>query len=179
MDLVEGTPIDRFCDERALNLTDRVKLFATVCSAVQYAHDRGIIHRDLKPTNILVTPSGTPQVLDFGIAKLLSTRFSSFDEFTGTGQRLLTPAYASPEQVFGRPTTDRTDIYSLGVIAYKLLGGRAPHTSESASLEELARMLSGTPQSPSKAVNRKVADPSPLEIAAARSTSPLRLRYHA
>ncbi len=152
MDFIDGTPIDRFCNERHLSLAARLKLFTRVCSAVQYAHDRGVIHRDLKPANILVAANGTPQVLDFGIAKLLKTEVSQHLDLTATGRHLLTPDYASPEQILGRALNPRTDIYSLGVVLYELLTGSMPHPGSDAPLDHMARVIDSAPQTPSAAV---------------------------
>lgn len=127
MEYVEGEPIHRYCDAHSLTTRDRLSLFLKVCSAVQYAHERNIIHRDLKPGNILVKKDGTPKLLDFGIAKIVET------EGAGAGSDawqqtipMLTPAYASPEQLRGGTATSRSDIYSLGVILYELLCGKLP-----------------------------------------------------
>jgi serine/threonine protein kinase len=177
MDLVEGIPIDRYCDTQRLPIAERLTLFATVCSAVQYAHDRGIIHRDLKPTNILVTPAGTPQVLDFGIGKLLKTQFSGTDDLTKVGRRLLTPGYASPEQILGRATTDRSDIYSLGVLLYELLIGRTPLGADADSLDHLAEVIATPPETPSRVFARHFDPVTATEVANQRATTPLRLRY--
>jgi len=127
MELVEGQPIDDYCDAHKLSTTQRLKIFLDVCSAVQYAHQRLIVHRDLKPGNILVTKGGVPKLLDFGIAKILDPgAFTGGFEHTQTFFRMLTPGYASPEQVRGEPITTVSDVYSLGVILYELLTGRSP-----------------------------------------------------
>lgn len=125
MEHVEGQPIDTFCTERNLQILDRIELFRTVCAAVQYAHRNLVVHRDIKPGNILVTPEGTPKLLDFGIAKLLDPEATVLQ--TATGERVLTPRYASPEQIQGRPITTASDIYSLGVLLYELLTGVSPY----------------------------------------------------
>jgi serine/threonine-protein kinase len=124
MEHVEGTPIDIRAAE--LPLRDRLTLFLRVCEGVSHAHGRLIIHRDLKPSNILVDRSGQPKLLDFGIAKLLGET----GDATRPAERLLTPNYASPEQLRGEVQTTATDIYSLGAILYKLLTGRSPHESD-------------------------------------------------
>jgi serine/threonine protein kinase/Tol biopolymer transport system component/tetratricopeptide (TPR) repeat protein len=127
MEYVEGVPINHYCDAHLLTIRDRLSLFLKVCSAVQYAHERNIIHRDLKPGNILVKRDGTPKLLDFGIAKILSGEGPAADrEATQQTTRLLTPAYASPEQLRGHAATRCSDIYSLGVILYELLCGKRP-----------------------------------------------------
>src|SRR6267154_1267643 len=127
MELIEGQRIDEYCNVRGLATTGRLELFLGVCSAVQYAHQRLIIHRDIKPGNILVTADGVPKLLDFGIAKLLSSAAQANDApRTGTFVRLMTPDYASPEQVRGEELTTPTDTYSLGALLYELLTARRP-----------------------------------------------------
>jgi eukaryotic-like serine/threonine-protein kinase len=127
MEYVEGKPIHRYCDDNSLTIRDRLNLFLKVCSAVQYAHERNIIHRDLKPGNILVKKDGTPKLLDFGIAKILGAESAVPDQdATHHTLRMLTPAYASPEQLRGGTATVKSDIYSLGVVLYELLCGNRP-----------------------------------------------------
>jgi WD40 repeat protein/serine/threonine protein kinase len=149
MELIEGEPINRYCDARKLDVAARLRIFLKVCSAVQYAHQRLVIHRDLKPNNILVTASAEPKLLDFGIAKILApsaqpgavqadaaAEFAgaadglAAGEYTKTEFRLLTPEYASPEQLNGEPLTTASDVYSLGVLLYDLLTGRRPHARD-------------------------------------------------
>jgi serine/threonine-protein kinase len=130
MELVEGEPIDAYCDRLALSISNRLRLFRTVCSAVQMAHQNLIVHRDLKPSNILVSPAGIPKLLDFGIAKLLDDVAdgppTNLDHPTVAGLRPMTPEYASPEQIRGEAVTTVSDIYSLGVLLYELLTGHRP-----------------------------------------------------
>jgi serine/threonine protein kinase/Tol biopolymer transport system component/tetratricopeptide (TPR) repeat protein len=124
MEHVEGRPLHQYCVLHGLPERDRLHLFLKICSAVHYAHHRSIIHRDLKPSNILVQQDGTPKLLDFGIAKLLSSNTPEGNpEITATGLRALTPAYASPEQLQGLAATTRSDIYSLGLMLFELLTG--------------------------------------------------------
>lgn len=130
MEYVEGQPINAFCNEHALSDRDRLELFLKVCSAVQYAHERDILHRDLKPSNILVKANGTPKLLDFGIAKIVGADLpGTTNEATIAGFQVLTPAYASPEQMRGDPATAGSDVYSLGVVLYELLCGERPSLS--------------------------------------------------
>lgn len=122
MEYVQGKPITEFCESTHCDLNKRLHLFRRVCEAVQHAHRHAIIHRDLKPSNILVTADGDVKLLDFGIAKQLD---AAHDQ-TRTGLRLMTPAYAAPEQIRGEATGIYTDVFGLGVILYELLAGRLP-----------------------------------------------------
>ncbi len=154
MEYIEGEPIDEYADARHLSIPERLRLFLHVCSAVAYAHRHLVIHRDIKPLNILVTPSGVPKLLDFGIAKVLNP---GADEPTSsvTGLRLLTPEYASPEQVDGHPATTVSDVYSLGVVLYELLTGRSPYQPRSpAPLDVVEAVRTTDPERPSSAVAR-------------------------
>ena len=135
MELVHGVPITDFCDHHRLAVDERLKLFATVCQAVQHAHQKGIIHRDIKPTNVLVTlHDGEPvaKVIDFGVAKATGQRLTEKTLFTAFAQMIGTPLYMSPEQaeMSGLDVDTRSDIYSLGVLLYELLTGTTPFDKE-------------------------------------------------
>jgi serine/threonine protein kinase/tetratricopeptide (TPR) repeat protein len=161
MDYVEGVRIDEYCDIHRLSVAERLRLFRTVCLAVQYAHETLVIHRDLKPGNILITKEGVARLLDFGIAKVLNPQWSQEAPLTRTDWRPMTPEYASPEQVRGEPVTNATDIYSLGVLLYELLTGHRPYRVRSDSPLEIERSVcEEEPEKPSAAVSRIDDKPS-------------------
>jgi len=154
MELIEGEPIDTYCDRCRLAIADRLKLFLDVCAAVRYAHQNLVVHRDIKPGNVLVTKDGVPRLLDFGIAKLLQSP-SAIGSHTRTDTRPLTPASASPEQVRGEVITTASDVYSLGVLLYLLLTGRSPYRSPMTSAAEIERAIcEEEPEKPSLAIAR-------------------------
>ncbi|MEQ9411420.1 MAG: serine/threonine-protein kinase [Fuerstiella sp.] len=162
MELVHGVRITEFCDRQRLTLQDRLQLFVDVCRAVQHAHQRGIIHRDIKPSNVLVTlHDGRPvaKVIDFGVAKALTEKLTDKTVYTSYGHLIGTPMYMSPEQaeMSGLPLDTRTDVYSLGVLLYRLLTGTTPfdeHAVRSASFDELRHIIcESDPRRPSAQVS--------------------------
>jgi serine/threonine-protein kinase len=159
MEYIEGQPIDRYCDAARLGLRQRLQLFRQVCAAVAYAHQNLVVHRDLKPTNILVTADGTVKLLDFGIAKLLREDDGSDGEgLTQPGVTPLTTAYASPEQLRGEAVTTASDVFSLGLVLFKLLAGRHPFAADLPGQAELRRRICETnPVLPSLSVTEQSA----------------------
>ena len=150
MERIEGENLLEYCASRSLGITERLALFRSICSAVQYAHQRLVIHRDIKPSNILVTLDGVPKLLDFGLAKILSRDGVGEADRTETALRLLTPEYASPEQVRGEELTTVSDVYSLGVVLYELLTGERPYRVKTGTPEEISdAVLAQEPARPS------------------------------
>lgn len=171
LEYVDGTPLTAYCDAERLAVAPRVALVIQALGAVQHAHQNLIVHRDLKPSNILVTRDGQVRLLDFGIAKLMIEGEARETELTHIGGRALTPDYASPEQIAGRPVSTASDVYSLGVVLYELLCGRRPYhlTRETRGALEEA-ILTAEPGRPSQREGN-------AEIAAARSTTPKKLAH--
>src|SRR5262249_35552895 len=156
LEYVEGSAIDRYCDEQGLDIDARLRLFLDVLTAVGHAHANLIVHRDIKPSNILVTREGMVKLLDFGIAKLMEddAQPEAPTVLTYEGMRALTPEYAAPEQVLGAPITVATDVYSLGVLLYVLLCGQHPTSQGDSSPPQFIRALLETePARPSAVVS--------------------------
>ena len=153
MEFVKGQPIDEYCNEKTSTINQRLRLFLQICSAVSFAHSRLVVHRDLKPNNILVTADGTIKLLDFGIAKLLSPD-NNLQNQTVTTLGMMTPAYASPEQIRGEMVSTSSDIYSLGLILYELLTGVSAYDFPNNRPDEMAKIICETePVRPSSVVS--------------------------
>lgn len=144
MEYVEGVPIAKYCADKGLSVPERLRLFRMVCEAVQYAHQNLVVHRDIKPSNILTTEEGIPKLLDFGIAKLLDSGTAENVTLTQFEVRMLTPDYASPEQIKGQPIGTASDIYSLGAVLYELLARRRAHRFTTSSIAEFERIICET-----------------------------------
>jgi serine/threonine-protein kinase len=173
MEFVEGESIDRYCDHRRAGVRERLELFLLVCDAVRYAHGKLVVHRDLKPGNVLVTPDGTPKLLDFGIATVLDP--TGVGPQTSASERRLTPEYASPEQLAGAAVTTASDVYSLGVLLCELLAGRGPYRLTTRTAQDVERAVAAGPRAPSELVRQDAPREELLEIARARRATPEQL----
>jgi serine/threonine protein kinase len=182
MEYVEGQSVTDYCDANNLSVRERLTIFRKVCAAVQFAHSNLVVHRDIKPENILVTPRGEPKLLDFGIAKLLNPQMAAAVAVTGPMMQLMTPEYASPEQVSGGPINTLSDIYSLGVLLYELLTGQRPYDIAKRIEAHIKEVICETePIRPSTAVTRaserrhkdgSLRKTDPVRIAERRSARP-------
>jgi eukaryotic-like serine/threonine-protein kinase len=178
MELVKGTPITEFCDERKLTPQQRLELFVPVCQAIQHAHQKGIIHRDIKPTNVLVAlhdERAVPKVIDFGVAKAVGQQLTEKTIYTGFGALVGTPAYMAPEQAtFNQLDVDtRADVYALGVLLYELLAGSPPFEPErlkKAALDEVLRLV--REEEPPRPSQRLSSSQTRATIAASRQSNP-------
>ncbi len=185
MEYVEGTPVDEYCDTQRLSIAERLQIFLSVCDAVQHAHQNLVVHRDLKPRNILVTASGQIKLLDFGIARIIDQEQAKDGTTFSHRARPMTLAYASPEQVRGAAITTASDVYSLGVLLYRLLSGHHPYAYSFSSPAEAERTICGEePTRPSARLLRAEERPgahdagsrtTPAAVARARSTTVQRL----
>ncbi|WP_428312378.1 protein kinase domain-containing protein [Hydrocarboniphaga sp.] len=178
LEYVDGQRIDRWCDERRLDLRARLRLFLQVCDAVAHAHAHLVVHRDLKPPNILVNADGAVKLLDFGIAKLVEDEGLQAEEteLTRLDGRALTPEFAAPEQILGTAITVATDVYALGIILYALLSGRRPYGEALSQRQTERAVLETEPLRPSRALTVSGLKPDAEALAVLRRVRPQQLR---
>lgn len=182
MEYVDGEPLTKYCDDNKLSLEKRLELFESVTEAVRYAHQNLIVHRDLKPANILVSNDGQVKLLDFGIAKFLNPDLTAYTlPMTRTEVRVMTPEYASPEQVRGNSVTTASDVYQLGILLYELLTGHRPFTFETKKRGEIEKIiLEKAPAKPSTMISKMEELPAstatPETVSVKRRTPLERLR---
>jgi tetratricopeptide (TPR) repeat protein/predicted Ser/Thr protein kinase len=176
MEYIDGKPLLEYCDQARLSVAARLELFRKICDAVECAHAKQVVHRDIKPSNILVTAGGEPKLLDFGIAKILDRDLLRLSqEVTETHAPVMTPQYASPEQVRGEPVTPLSDVYGLGMLLYELLTGRRPYRVRGYTAHEVERAIRAqAAQRPSAAALRPATfgEAGAEAAAAARACSP-------
>jgi serine/threonine protein kinase/tetratricopeptide (TPR) repeat protein len=171
MEYVEGVPLTDYCRTQKCSIAERLRLFRAVCEAVLYAHQHAVIHRDLKPSNILVKGDGSIRLLDFGIAKRLENLGELVDQ-TITGLRMMTPAYAAPEQIRGEQVGIQSDVYSLGVVLYELLAGRLPFDLTKCTPSQAEKVLTEQEaEKPSDVVQMAVASPETKSAVSASKTA--------